>query len=100
MSTPLALPAALTINTVAEFQVAALMQLAELITGEGGPAQPMVLDAAALETMTTPGMQLLLSLEKSLIARASTLTIMNPTDAYMQACLDLGLDDYLVKWSG
>ncbi|GLQ06964.1 STAS domain-containing protein [Sneathiella chinensis] len=59
----------------------------------------VIVDAATVETLTTPCLQVLLSLDKSLTEDGRTLILTNPTPAVTQAFDDLGLEEVLKKWS-
>jgi anti-anti-sigma regulatory factor len=59
----------------------------------------LVLDAAQVENITTPALQLIVSLEKTLATQGNTLIIANPRDALIQACRDLGFEQLLGKAS-
>lgn len=59
----------------------------------------VLLNAAQVENITTPGVQLLVSLQKSLIAQERSLTIMNPSDTFISSCKALDLYTLLTKSS-
>lgn len=59
----------------------------------------VLLNAAQVENITTPGVQLLVSLQKSLIAQERRLTIMNPSDTFTSSCKALDLYTLLTKSS-
>ena len=55
----------------------------------------LTLDASHVENITTPGLQLILSLEKTLSDQGGTLTINGKRDSFMHAFSDVGLASVL-----
>lgn len=84
------LPSALTIKTVealaAELKTAAAEQGA------------LTLDASAVALVTTPGVQLLLSLAKQYSGADSAVHLINPPSPLAQAFTQLGLFSLLSSW--
>ena len=55
----------------------------------------LTLDATRVESITTPGLQLIVSLEKALAVQGGTLTICGARDAFIHACKNAGLESLL-----
>lgn len=55
----------------------------------------LVLDAANVEVITTPGVQIILSLEKTLAAQGGSLKISSRREAFNNALRDIGLERLL-----
>jgi anti-anti-sigma regulatory factor len=53
------------------------------------------LDASRVETLTTPGIQIIVSLEKALAAQGGTLRIIGRKDHFNQSFRDAGLERLL-----
>jgi ABC-type transporter Mla MlaB component len=87
-----ALPAELTIYTVAELHPQWLKWLAT--TGDAGDAEGCVVDAAAVEQADAAGVQLLLSLSSALQRQGRALQLRAPSTALLAACEALGLADW------
>lgn len=63
-------------------------------------AEPnLVLDASAVDTITTPCMQVIVAAGKSLEESGNALSILNSSPAFTAAIDDLGLTDLFDKWS-
>ncbi|MCC7260774.1 MAG: STAS domain-containing protein [Alphaproteobacteria bacterium] len=72
----------------------------ELLRLLDSPKNEIVVDGSAVERITTPGVQLLLSLEKTLAQRGEKkLVLANPSGALRDACAALGLSHKLQEWS-
>lgn len=64
------------------------------------PKNEVAIDGSAVERITTPGVQLLLSLEKALVQRGEKkLVLVNASGALRDACVSLGLSHKLQEWS-
>lgn len=89
---PLLLPANMTIEAVealaAEFKQLPLVEKSIL-----------ALDASQVETITTPCLQLIISLEKTLSAQSGSITISNGRDAFNRAFEDAGLSSLIRQTS-
>ncbi|MFN9323312.1 MAG: STAS domain-containing protein [Holosporales bacterium] len=85
----LALPAHLTIETAQAFTETILRD------APMDENTAVNLDAAALETITTPGLQVLLSLQQSLHTKNSRLHIIGATPSVQAAFSDCGLQSLL-----
>ena len=57
----------------------------------------LTLDASQVETITTPGLQLIVSLGKTLDVQGGTLIISGPKDSFARAFRDTGLESLLGK---
>jgi anti-anti-sigma factor len=86
------LPEEMTIET-AEALAAELKQLSL------AEKTSLVLDASQVENITTPGLQLIIALEKSLTAQGSALVIKGKRDSFADAFKDAGLESLLSKSS-
>lgn len=86
-----ALPSALTIETVE----ALLASLRDVPLG----AEGIALEAGKVESITTPGVQVIVSLSKSLEQMGGKLKIEQPSAALTQAFQTLGLGEQLTQWS-
>ena len=53
------------------------------------------LDASHVENITTPGLQLIISLEKTLAAQGGALTIQGKRDSFINAFKETGLESLL-----
>ncbi len=88
VSTPFVLPAVMTIET-AESLAAELKQLPL------SEKTNLTLDASQVETITTPGLQLIVSLEKTLSAQGGSLTIQGQREPFIHAFKYTGLESLL-----
>ncbi len=79
------LPSSVTIENVQEIAD----RLKALTAGSG---KTLTLDASAVEFITTPGIQLLLSTQKNLQAAGGALAVANPSGVFKQAVAMLGLE--------
>ncbi|MEQ1789256.1 MAG: STAS domain-containing protein [Rickettsiales bacterium] len=57
----------------------------------------LTLDASNVENISTPGLQLIISLEKTFAARNGALIINGQKDFFLRALEDVGLDSLLNK---
>lgn len=100
MHDTLALPAELTIYTVAELRPVWLAWLAAAADADSQPVHDELnVDAAAVEQTDAAGIQLLASLAKSCKARQLQLRLHRPSRVLRAACVTLGLDRLLVAES-
>ena len=60
----------------------------------------VLLDAAAVERMSTPCLQVLLAAGLAAEAASHPIQIVNASDAFRTAVADLGLQSYFTKWMG
>lgn len=95
MATALALPAELTIYTVAELRTAWLAWLGEALAG-ADPDEPLAADASAVDQVDTAGVQLLLSLANALGRQGHRLQLHQPSGPLAQACQLLGVAPQLL----
>lgn len=91
-STPFALPSAMTIETIEALA-------AECKQWPLADKSQLTLDASAVEAITTPGIQLILSLEKTLAARGGAFRITGAKEHFLRAFKDAGLDSVVSKAS-
>lgn len=82
------LPALLTIETAEAFAAECKQWPLEEKT-------TLTLDASVVENITTPAIQLIVSLEKTLVAQGGALVIVSPTEAMVRAFNDVGLQNLL-----
>lgn len=87
MSTAMALPAELTIYTAAQTRQGLLERL---LADDGASEQPFVVDGSAVAEVDGAGVQLLVSLSRSLLAQGRRLAIAAPAEALASACVALG----------
>ena len=59
----------------------------------------LLLDASAVEVITTPGVQMIIALGKILERHSGKLEIITPTEVFAKAFETLGLKYLLEKWS-
>jgi chemotaxis protein CheX len=76
-------------------QAHGLQQSLMALLGGGGA---VVLDASAVERMSTPCMQVLLAAGLAAQAANSQLQIVNASDVFLAAVADLGLQPQFTKW--
>ncbi|MFC3682442.1 STAS domain-containing protein [Hydrogenophaga luteola] len=86
------LPSELTIYTASELCAQARTWLADN-TASGGDA--WTLEASAVDQVDAAGVQLLLSLARSLEDRSQALRLAQPSTPLVEACAALGLTDWL-----
>jgi ABC-type transporter Mla MlaB component len=91
MTTDRSLPTELTIYTVGELRPQWLAWLAETPAADAAGANAFAVDAAAVAEVDAAGLQLLLSLQRSLSARQQALRLVAPSRALATACTALGL---------
>ena len=65
------------------------------ILGQGGK---VVIDAAAVDRLSTPCVQILLSAAQHMEQHGIPFVIRSPSDAFVSAFDDLGLFSFLMKW--
>lgn len=85
------LPSALTIETVE----AILGDLRNIPLGAEGVA----VDAGTVDSITTPGVQLILALNKSVAQMGGKMKITQPSAVFSQTFQALGLGEQLSEWS-
>lgn len=96
MDTPRSLPPELTIYTVGELRSGWLAWLTD--TAAGAPAETddgWALEASSVDQVDAAGVQLLLSLARSLDAQSQALRLHRPSTPLVEACAALGLADWL-----
>lgn len=59
----------------------------------------LLLDVGAVETLTTPCVQLLLAMEKQLVEHGSGMGIENPSLPFTEVMMQLGMETMLQRWS-
>lgn len=62
-------------------------------------APNLTIDAGKVERITSPAFQLLIAAARSLEEGGGRLTLANPTEPFVQAARDLGLDQTIQQWS-
>lgn len=70
-----------------------------LLVADTGAGTAVTLDAAGVERMTTPGLQVICALEKSLSAQQGKLRVVNASPAFAEACTVLGFQSTYQRWS-
>lgn len=90
MATALALPAELTIYTVAELRADWRGWLGASLA-EAEPEEPLVAEAGAVDQVDAAGVQLLLSLANTLARQGHALQLRRPSPPLAQACELLGV---------
>jgi len=85
------LPNTLMMDNVAE--------IAQQLKEASHMASVIILDAQELDRISTPGLQLLLALQKTLEAKGGRLQV-GTGAALREACERCGLADYWVQWNG
>lgn len=63
------------------------------------PLSALTLDAEKVERITTPGVQLLLSIDNSLKKGGGKFILQSSSDVFNTALIDLGFEDKLNEWS-
>lgn len=84
------LPSVMTIETVES--IAAELKQLPLAEKTG-----LTLDAALVESITTPGLQLIVSLERTLAAQGGTFAIHGQREGFARTFRDAGLEELLRK---
>ena len=69
------------------------------LEGLGGGVD-LVLNAEAIEKCTSPGIQLLVALDKSLASQQHRMAIENPSEIFESACKLTGLEEQYNQWVG
>jgi len=103
MPTAFALPTELTIYTVGELRPQWLARLSEAETGPDAapePADTCLVDGAAVADIDAAGVQLLLSLQRTLGARQQELQIVNASRTLGGACTALGVGSLIAAGTG
>jgi ABC-type transporter Mla MlaB component len=93
-----ALPAELTIYTAGDVRGQCLTWLGEPADTQAA-TDTWVLDASAVDQVDAAGVQLLLSLARSLDAQSNTLRLNQASGPLREACTSLGLGDWLAAHS-
>lgn len=93
MHTHMALPAELTIYTAAQTRAAWLDAIAPAADG------PLCLHAADVADIDSAGLQLLLSLQRSMAAQQRALRLLHASQVLRDACARAGLGDILLPES-
>jgi ABC-type transporter Mla MlaB component len=91
MTTDRSLPSELTIYTVGELHPQWLAWLADVPAADAADVDTFAVDAAAVAEVDAAGVQLLLSLQRSLSARKQALRLVAPSRTLATACTALGL---------
>ena len=87
----LTLPAVLDLNSASALR-ASLRDVFER-------TETVALDCSQVSRITTPAVQILLSLTKSMDTTGHRPTFITPSEAFRSAFRDLGLQDHLSHWS-
>lgn len=90
---PLALPADLTIREVGELRDDWLRWVQDALADEGLATLP--LQAAGVRQLDSAGTQLLLSLDRLALQQQRPLRLLDPSQAVIDACAQLGLAQWL-----
>jgi ABC-type transporter Mla MlaB component len=94
--TALRLPAELTIYAVGELQPQWLAWLADLSTHSAAPGADQVdVDAQAVDQVDAAGLQMLVSLQRTLADRGLRMLVQQPSATLLEGCGTLGLVDTL-----
>ena len=96
MSTPLQLPAELTIYVATELRQPWL----EWLEGDAGDAADALVDGRAVEEIDAAGLQCLLALARSLELRQQRLRLVQPSETLRLACLRLGARHLMAEPEG
>lgn len=96
MDAPRSLPQELTIYTAGELRGLCLAWLADTAAGTAPDADDgWALEASSVDQVDAAGVQLLVSLARSLDARSLALRLLRPSTPLADACAALGLADWL-----
>jgi anti-anti-sigma regulatory factor len=90
--TILALPSILTLETIEEFY--AEVRKIDITNGA-----PVVVDAEKLTSITTPGIQIILSIARSVAQSGGAFSINPASRALQDSCRILGLDSEYESWT-
>ncbi len=78
------------------------MQTAETLAGllreAAGLSRPVVIDASAVERVSTSAIQLLLAMDRAMSGAGGELTLENPSGAFMAAFADCGIRPADMNW--
>lgn len=69
-------------------------QILDAAAGEG----PLVLDAGAVEVLTSPCVQVLVSADKTLRGDGRDMRVRELTDVFRSAVVELGFEPFLEQW--
>ena len=61
-------------------------------------SQPLIIDAASVERMSTSAIQLLLAAERALAGIGCPMAVRDPTGAFLAAFADLGFEPDAMNW--
>ena len=86
------LPSSLTIESAEAFASAILKQ------GIPGNGEIFTLDASHTEIITTPGVQVILALSKTIAASGGKLSVLNPSETFTRNLETLGFTTELNEW--
>lgn len=95
MNAPRVLPAELSIYTVGEVRAQCLAWIGEAAPDHGAHDAAWPLDAHTVDQIDAAGVQLLVSLARSLAPQGLALQLLNPSRVLAEACAALGLGDLL-----
>lgn len=96
MNAPHSLPPELTIYTAGEWHGLCQAWLADTAAGAPHDADDgWPLEASAVDQVDAAGVQLLVSLARTLDARSTALRLLRPSTPLVDACAALGLTDWL-----
>jgi anti-anti-sigma regulatory factor len=79
--------------------IASAQELFKTFTGYTKKPADITLDASKVERITTPAIQLILALAKTLEADKHSLSIASPSEQFVAAFEDLGLQDEITAGS-
>jgi len=91
-------PEALIFSFPASATIQNIEELIESVKKLMTPGKNVIVDAAHTEVITTPGVQLLLSLARTLEQNGGALGLINPKETFTQTFDALGLKSRLTEW--
>ena len=87
------------ITMPSSMDIMAAEEIKQLLLEAINNAANIVVDAAKVERLTTPCIQLLIAFDQELKNQNTTFKITNASDAFINALEDVGLDEKYQEWS-
>lgn len=82
-----------------DLDLAMAAPLADAMRHAAGLGKPVLVAADQVERLSSAPVQVLLAAVKQIEAQGGKLTIVKPSEVFVETCDDLGLSGWLKKWS-